>query len=407
MSIAMLLKIFSDCCVCFAILASGPMKFTTPLLLPALICGMAACFATFCDGKSWDALRKICAALPFGCLLLAESGGQMLILALPAVYTATVILRGNLHLEYSNYRHFFIRSLILLGVAFIVANIWMFLTQIAGEAVLQLDTEVILRYGLVHLLCGVVLQRQLRLGVGYRAEGGRRQMAMLLITAATIVVGFLAAEPFLRRNLGALLREIIALCLVPFGFLLDLAGRVIARLMKSEKDEQIYRDFLDHWNDVLMGVGDQNAGQGGPPSQETVFDPTVIWTVLAGIFVLVAAILLLRSFYKSRGDLIPSDLTSGVVTAPKKKKASTFSNRARVRQMYRDFLRSEKDLGMKLSPSHTSEDVLNSIHPRTDRPSADELRQVYLLARYDDRQSVTRSQVDAAKRALKGTRTKK
>ena len=103
----------------------------------------------------------------------------------------------------------------------------------------------------------------------------------------------------------------------------------------------------------------------------------------------------------------PSDLTSGVVAAPKKKKTSTFSNRTRVRQLYRDFLRAEKDLGMKLQPSDTSADVLSRIHPRTDRPSADELRQVYLLARYDDRQTITRGQLDAAKRALKGTRLKK
>lgn len=406
MSAAMLLKIFSDCCICFAILGSGPVEFTVPLLLPALICGTAACLATFLEGKCLDVLRRLCAALPFACLLLAESGGQILILAVPAVYTAIVILRGELHLEYSGYRYFFIRSLILLGVAYIVANIWVFLTQIAGEAVLQLDTAVILRYGLVHLLCGVVLQRQLRLGVGYRAEGGRRQMAMLLGTAGTIVVGFLAAEPFLRQGLGAVLRELLTLLLMPFAFLLDQAGRLIALLMNTKEDKETYEEFLEYWESIMMG-GSENAGQAAPEPEPITINATAIWAVLAGIFVLVAAVLLLRSFYKRRGDLAPGDLTSRVVTAPKKKKASAFSNRTRVRQLYRDFLRSEKDLGMKLKQSDTSADVLGRIHPRTDRPSADALRQVYLLARYDDRQTITRGQLDEAKRALKGTRRAK
>lgn len=402
----MLLKVFSDCCICFAILGSGPVKFAIPLLLPALICGVAACVATVCDQKGWDALRRISAALPFACLLLADGVGQMLILAAPAVYTAVVILRGELHLEYSGYRHFFIRSLMLLGLVYIVANVWLFLTQIANEAVLQLDTAVILRYGLVHLLCGVVLQRQLRLGVGYRAEGGRRQMTMLLTTTAAIVVGFLAAEPFLRQSLGAILREILSLVLVPFGLLLDLAGKLIGRLVKSDSDKETYEEFIDYIENIGLG-GAERPGQSGMPGEETVLNTTAIWAVLAGIFVLVAAILLLRSFYKNRGEMVPSDLTSRVVTSQKKKKAATFSNRSRVRQIYRDFLRAEKDLGMKLSKSDTSGTVLARIHSRTDRSSAEALRCVYLEARYDDRKQITREQVEAAKRALRNTRKAK
>lgn len=404
MSAMMLLKIFSDCCICFAILGSGPVEFAVPLLLPALICGVAACIATFFDEKCWDVLRRLCAVLPFACLLLADNGGQMLILAVPAVYTAVVILRGDLHLEYSGYRHFFIRSLMLLGVVYIVANIWLFLTQITNEAVLQLDAAVILRYGLVHLLCGVVLQRQLRLGVGYRAEGGRRQMAILLGTAATIVVVFLAAEPLLRQGIGVVLRQLLSLILMPFGFLLDLVRRLFALLPRSENDEKEYEEFTEYIGGILGNIEQILGKPQEDPSAPTTIDATAIWAVLAGIFVLVAAVLLLRSFYKRRGDLAPSDMTSRVVTAPKKKKTSTFSNRSKVRQLYRDFLRAEKNLGMKLMPNNTSQDVLARIHTSTHRPSADDLRQVYLSARYDDRKHISRDQVERAKRALKGTR---
>jgi hypothetical protein len=62
---------------------------------------------------------------------------------------------------------------------------------------------------------------------------------------------------------------------------------------------------------------------------------------------------------------------------------------------------------MKLRSSDTSADVQARIHKDTDGPSADDLRGVYLAARYDDRQGVSRSQVERAKRALKGTRRTK
>lgn len=406
MSILMLLKIFSDCCICFAILGSGPVVFSLPLLLPALLCGIAAGIATFFDGKGWDIPRRLCALLPLGCLLLAENGGQMLILAAPAIYTAAVILRGKLELEYSGYRHFFIRSLILLSGVYAVANIWLFLTQITDEAVLRLDTAVILRYGLVHLLCGVVLQRQLRLGVGYRAEGGRRQMVMLLGTATTIVAGVLAAEPLLRKGAGALLNYLFSLLMTPIGFVADWISKLFARLMVSEGDEEVYEEFIEHIGNIGLG-GSHQGGQAAPQPEQESFDATAIWAVLAGLLLLIAVAILLHSFYKRSVKTNVDELSSRLVTAPKKKKATAFSNRGRVRQIYRDFLRVEKNLGMQLRHNYTSEDVLSRIHPDTDRSSAAQLRQVYLAARYDDRQNISRSQVEQARRAIKGTRRTK
>mgnify|MGYP003299282575 CR=1 FL=1 len=89
-----------------------------------------------------------------------------------------------------------------------------------------------------------------------------------------------------------------------------------------------------------------------------------------------------------------------------KKKQPLLSNRTRVRQAYRSFLRAEQDLGMRLHSSDTSEDVLGRIHRSTDRAGAAELRNVYLVARYDERQNISRKQVDQAKHALRATRKK-
>ncbi len=402
MSVMMLLKIFSDCCVCFAILGSGPITFDIPLLLPAVLCGIAAGLATFFDGKDWCLPRRLCAVLPLCCLLLAQTGGQGLILAAPALYTAAVILRGRLQLEYSGYRHFFIRSLLLLAGVLAVAFVWEFLTQLTNTQVLQLDTSVIVRYGLVHILCGVVLQRQLRLGVGSRAEGGRRQMVMLLGSSGAIVLGVLAAEPLLRKNVWAVILYLLELALTPIGFVADWLSKLFSRLLVSGGDEEIYEEFIDYIENIGLG-GVHQGGQASPQPEAEPFDATVIWAVLAGLLLLIAVVILLHSFYKRTAKTNVGPLNSRPVTVPKKKKAPAFSNRGRVRQIYRDFLRVEKNLGMGLQHNHTSQDVLSRIHKSTDRESAADLRQVYLAARYDDRQTITRSQVEQARRAIKGT----
>lgn len=403
MSVAILLKIFSDCCIGFAIMASGPVSFDLPLLLPALICGVSAGIANFLEGKNLTVLRRICGAFPLSCLLLAANTQQMLVLAIPAIYTAVVILQGKLDLEYYSYRRFFLRSLVLVGGVYVAAHVWIFLTQITNEVTLQLDPSIILRYGLVHLLCGVVLQRQLRLGVGNRAEGGRKQMATLLVIAATIVVGFLVAEPLLRQGIGSALRFLLSIVLIPFGFLVRLIAWLFSTLTNTESDKEAYEEFSDYMANIMTGV-DELYGKPQEQPEQTPINTTAIWAVLVGLVLLVAALLLLRSFHKRRADADSGQLTSRVIKVPKKKKEPVMSNRSRVRQLYRDFLRAEKNLGMKLKPCDTSADVLERIHPNTDRPSANDLRNVYLLARYDDRQNISRGQLEKARQALKGTR---
>ena len=406
MSVLMILKIFSDCCICFALLASGPVEFSVPLLIPALICGIAAGIGSFCGEKDWAFPRILSAFLPFGCLFLGKSGAETLIFAIPAAYTALVILRNRLDLEYYGYRRFFIHSLFVLGGAYTLLQVWIFLTQITNDVAPILSPEEILRYGLVHLLCGIVLQRQLRLGVGYKAEGNRRQLAVLLATGGAIAFGFVAAEPLLRKGAGALLKVIITVLMAPFILLYDLFAKFLEAIEDWGGEEKSWKNFQDHMAEVLApGEGLLWSPQEPPVQQE--LDPATIWAVLIGIILLILGIILLRSFLKNRADADITQKVTRVAPPPKKKKMPPLSNRNRVRQLYRDFLRSENGRGLKLKCNDTSADVQQRLHPNTDVQSAQALRQVYLRARYDDRANISRSQLEQAKQALRGTRQAK
>lgn len=409
MNIVMLLKIFSDCCICFAILASGPVSFAFPLLLPALLCGSAAGIATFFERKGWKAVRCLCGFLPFLCLLFGKKNSQMLVLAVPAVYTTLIILRGKLELEYYSYSQFFRQSLALLGGAYLIVLIWEFLTTITGQPVTLLDTGVMFKYALVHVVCGIVLQRQLRLGADQISKNSRRQMAALLGAGGAIVFGFLAAEPMLRTQVVELVKIGLLALGIPIVFVIELISKGISGLENGSSGGN--------------GQGGQGGGGGtgtggggalippatGPVQQEpspppTEIDPVLIWGILVALLLLVAAVILYRSFRKHRNSMDVGENTGIVTAQPKKKRPSTLSNRHKVRQLYRDFLRTENGHGLKLKSCDTSADVLRRIHPETDKKSAADLRQVYLSARYDDRQSISKSQVNAAKQALKGTK---
>ncbi len=403
MSIPMMLKVFSDCCICFAILGSGPVQFRIPLLVPALVCGIAAGTASFFYEKGWTGVSRLWALLPLLCLLLAENEKQTLMLAIPALYTAVVILRGKLELEYYSYRRFLIQSLILLGAVYLIVNCWVFLARVAGDMPPELDSSVIMRYGLVHLLCGVMLQRQLRLGIGYRSEGGRRQMSMLLGAVGAVVVAFLVAEPLLRQTAAGLMKYVLTALVTPVMLLVELLAWVISMFeQKQQPDKPTTEAAANVSGEGAIAVGGENMGTQVEQLQKRSIDPALAWTALVVILLVAAAVILYRSFQKRHAAGDPGEIMGRIVTAPRRRKEPSMSNRSRVRQLYRDFLRMEKGRGMKLRISDTSEDILMRIHPATDSQSAGDLRQVYLAARYDDRKRVSRDALNAAKTAMKG-----
>ena len=409
MSLLMVLKIFSDCCICFALIGSGPIEFDISPLLPGLICGISAGVATFFYRKKWKIARYLCTLLPLICLLFGKESGQGLLLAVPAIYTSGIILLGKLELEYYSYSKFFRQSLMLIGGAYAITNIWLFLSAATGEVSLNLNGDVIIRYGLVHLLCGIVLQRQLRLGVDYSSKSNRQQIPILLGVAAAIAFGFVTADAFLREQFLQLVGYALMMFGIPVLLLVELLSWIISWF--SNKDFSI---------EILPGKQQATVpgGTATPIPDVTVpkeeieaaansLDPIYIWAAVITVLLVIAAIILYRSFHKQGFSGNTRNLQSMVVVPPKKKKDSVLSNRHKVRQLYREFLRMENGRGLKLKSCDTSQDVLRRIHPETDEKSAADLRQVYLSARYDDRKSVSRSQVNAAKQALKGTKSGK
>lgn len=407
MSIAMLLKIFSDCCLCFAIVDSGALRHDCSLLIPALICALSAAVATFCEEKGWTAIRKACGLLPLTSLLLAGTPAQMTILLFPLSYTMLVIFRGRLELEYYSFRHTFLKTLTLAAVVYVLASACAILLNGNDRVTTTIDPDIVLRYGLMHLLCGVTLQRQLRLGIGRRSAGGGQQLISLLTAVLVISVAFVAVEPLLFQGFANAFRTLLSVVVMPMMYAAEGATRVIRKMEQTIQQAKPSVDSTETSGSAGAAVSNGAASADTQPVEaESAANLDYIWLIVAAVFAVVAVVILIYSYKKQQQQLALEQKVGYVDGRPKKKKVPASSARSRVRQIYREFLKTEKTRGMRLKISDTSASVLARISPRTNDAGAAQLRQIYLSARYDDRRQVDKTQVEQARQALKASHQK-
>lgn len=401
-SIWMILKVFGDICVCFAILAAFPGYFTHSysLFWPALLCSGGVGIASVLNEFGKNRLRWLGILLPLASLLLPDGSEELRILLPAIVYAAVVIFRGQFELEYYSYRQYFTHSMMLLAGLYLLLCAFSVLESVADDGMRTIEAQETLRYGLVYLLTGVLLLRQLRLGLVSRSQGSRGQMIVMVATTGLVILAFLAAEPLLRQGATALFKAVLTLLFSVIMYLLNGFGSLLNQVEIQTMNDQVqaHRENSDtpFMGPVVQYI--QQATRFGPD------EPSYWWVTLVVIVLVVAMFLLLKSF-RRRGSQPMSHETVATVIAPDYgRKDSRRSNRGKVRHYYREFLRMERKRGVKLRKNYTTEDILQRISDDTNPAAAAELRQIYLHARYDEEHEVTPEQVEAAKNALRRSR---
>ncbi len=400
MSFALALKIFSDCCMIFAVLGSFPSVFSCsrPLLFMAAIAAAAAGLAGLFRAKGKPGLARIWALLPFAGLLLAAQPLELSILAPAAVYTAAVILRGSMELEYYSYRHFFLRSLAILGGFFVVLSAFTVLEGLGGSADRVMHPEIGLRYILVHLLCGIILQRQLRLGAFGKGHGDAGQIFAMLGGTGLLLAGFVLAEPALRKGGAAIFQLVLSAVLSLLMLLLDLFSSLLDRVELETMAQQVAQGKEDTLPSYNMGIVADQIQQTVENASE---EPSLWWLVPVGLVLLGIMALMFLSFRKKAPQTQSVESIGSAPPMKQQRRDPRRSYRWRIRQLYRDFLRTEKRRGLALRQDHTSLDVLQNISPDTNALGAQRLRQLYIAARYDLGREPGRDDYEAAKAALK------
>lgn len=396
------LKIFSDCCVMFAILGCCPslLPYSYPLALSGVVCALAAGIAGYFREKFSGRWFRLCILLLPFTLLSVKSAAEAAILVPAILYTGAVILRGRLDLDYFSFRQYFKRSLILLAVLWGAASLCNYIEDPQGLKEMLVQPANILRYAIAHFICGVALQRQLRLG---RQKDSRGQVVAMMGGTGTVLAGFLAAEPLLRQNAIELLKILFTIAMIPVTAVYEVVVYVIKVMMEDMTSSERYQEAMQEaagrgagtkYNDYqeLMNSLMENAENTGE------FQSAMIVLATGWILALVLMFFVFGRKHMKQNVLLSAE----TATAKRRREPMIVLNpRARVRQTYRDFLKREKMRGAKIRKDCTTAEILQNLSRNANHAPAAELREIYLHARYDETREVSRAEAEAAKAALR------
>ena len=388
MSLIIGIKIFSDLCLYFAFAGS---IFSKPCqgMIPAwsiLLCTFGGILGAALERRRPGA--RLVGLIPAALSLLTISTLPHLLLLLPALgYTAALIAGGRFHVDHGRCCEVFPRQLIALCFL-------LFMTLLA-----MVDRHISLPYGGLHLLSSFFLLRQLRL---HRCGNWQNRSLNLLALLAAIGGG------------GALCLAVWGLFHLPISFNWLLAGAFYLLLVVVQV---LFWAF--GWLFRLLGKLLGNAAENPEPPELLIAKPlleateiqqnllmTRILTVLIVLVVTAVVVFVIRRILGNLQQLSPESTdtlhTERLDPRPREKKGSILgSNREKLRRCYRSFLKQLQRRGMKADPSLTTEEIHLRAKGLADLSAAEELRSLYLPARYDDSAEVTAHQVREAKALIK------
>ena len=271
--------------------------------------------------------------------------------------------------------------------------------QMPTTLLAMVDRHISLPYGGLHLLSSFFLLRQLRL---QRCGNWQNRSLNLLALLAAIGGG------------GALCLAVWGLFHLPISFNWLLAGAFYLLLVVAQVLFWAFR-WLFNWLGKLLGNAMENAETpelviAKPFLEADEIQKNLMATrILTAIIIIVATVVVVIVIRRILGNLrkLPPEATDTLQTErldprPREKKGSPLgSNREKLRRCYRSFLKQLQHRGMKADPSLTTEEIHLRAKGLADLAAAEELRSLYLPARYDDSAEVTSHQVREAKALIK------
>lgn len=385
MSFMMAVKVFCDLSLYASVVVAIAPWFAAinSLFPPAILCAVGVGLAAALSGRG--ALRYLGLLGAAAAYAISASLADAIVVTPMAVYTLFLIRKNRFSLDYGPYYDFFVSGLKFLGLGIIFATIAM-------------DWLAMLPYACVYLVGGVFLLRQLRLGV----TGSWKDKVLNALTLAGVVAlgGGICLMFWLIFQLRFPATDLVEwiLTYVMYGIeLLVILGDRISMWLRRILPEGF--PFGDHTESPDLNLPEYEVQVG-----EEVLPNGIVRSIVGVAFfilAIVAVILLIGKMVRMlrRGHAAGSRpvYTEAIGLGGRKKREKFGSNRAKIRTYYRRFLQLIHERGITVHPSHTSADVLHSSALVTDAEASLSLREVYIAARYDEKNEVTGEQVKKAK----------
>ena len=151
--------------------------------------------------------------------------------------------------------------------------------------------------------------------------------------------------------------------------------------------------------------GDRYRGRGKLVLIDFMRPEIIIYAIIAITLIILIVALVRMQLRKNNYRRYKLEYNMRSVRAEKssdlKKYRRDTGNRGKVRKIYRDFLHVARKKGIKITDKMTSEEILNTIKSVFDEQSAVALRDVYIIARYNEYADISNEQVRIAREALK------
>ena len=259
------------------------------------------------------------------------------------------------------------------------------------------------------MLCGVLLLRQLRMGVdGKQSTLNGVQLVAVLSGTGIVMLGIVGLEKLLQRYATSILevlkKAFLYVITAPLTILTQLISATLSgrfEVLQEPVQEQVqYTEppVEGGFPPPVLGSVEQTADKAAFPW----------WLVVLILAAMTVVLTVLASAYKKhRRSVHTSEIQGTAAPMPKDHAARSRSNRSKLRQIYRAFLKQQRGRGLKLYPHYTSQDVQANLTQDTDAAAASKLREVYLSARYDETRDVTAQQLKTARDAMKQIRNGK
>ena len=382
MSFLIAVKVFADLCLYFGLVGGAAAWFGGTemfLLWPALLCAGGVWLGAMDETR--PVLRFAGLIPPLASLLLAGSVLDFVLLAPALIYTVIILLLGRFELNREQYQTFFARSLWAAGA--LGALILTYPTS---------DWRSLVFFLCLYLLLGFFLLQQLRLTQdGWHS----RCLNMLSLAAAIFFGGVLCLVAWLMLHLWDPVWNVVSYILIQIVYAVIFLSKLLPTLGSLAHQEY---DLPTSITDVNL---ERLKGRVNPVTDQLL---TIIGIVLAVLIAVLVIWRLLKTTKKRKAVAQRATGTEHIDVPPEKSFSLFSSNRDKVRRSYRKFMQLLLAQGIKLKQADTTAEIRSSASFLQNTDPADQLRDLYLTARYDEEAEVTNQQAKEAKELVKTLR---
>ncbi len=342
--------------------------------------------------------RILCSLLPTLGICFASNDLQILVTSIVIALNAMVMLSGKYDIHYGDYIYWFgitaLPALVLFLIGFFYWPIRRESTVCAG----------------LYLFIGMLVLRIKRRGIGAGFKYGMMNFIELTGIVALGVVPSVILCAVLR-----IFGSVIEFILLPFGYLLHVVIAFFTRLSYV-----IMSDFPEKKEPVTELDQEKIQQVIDPQSKtKTLFDENlyarfdlILHIVLIALGI-IALIVILYWFYRLLKNVRFASAKKTVIEVgekeidsivkklrKKKRKEISFTNNEKIREIYKDYITLLRLYGTKVASQTTSEDIMTAAGGIADFDNAEQIRALYIRARYRDSEELTDAEVSSAKELL-------